>query len=186
MALGGTRRTGEAHRPDRVPPPLPLPRQLPRFVHVLARSRPLLILLAIALQLLMLGVLLAVLWVVRVRDLVEAPAAVVAYGSGKALRCRVRGPDVAKVAAGAAAEVEFLDDTGGHLAGRGLIAAVTPVAGGAEVDLTGPGLARIAAEVPRAPAPRVRLAVRTRRALSIMLDSSRERRRLPLRTGGRR
>ncbi len=148
-------------------------RSLRRKVRSIFRHRAFLLSLAVLPQLLALAVLVGIFWTVRVREILMVPARVAEIQHRDVLQCRISPGDVDKVGPGAQVEVELLgagDEV--EASGKGVITGQPRRENGyATIDINGPGMVELVRRAKLSDAPRVRIAVRTRRALTVILDA---------------
>ena len=145
---------------------------LRRAIRRILRRRAFLLSLAILPQVVVLGVLAGLFWMVRVKEVVIAPALVVKTPEGEFLRCRLPPGDAEKIPPGTSALVEVLgsaDDV--QALGRGLTGTARAEKGDILVDIRGRGLGEVMRKAELSRSPRVRITVRSRRALSVILHS---------------
>jgi len=143
-----------------------------RAIRRTVRHRAFLLSLAILPQVLALTVLVGIFWMVRVREVLIAPAIVTRIDDYEVVRCRVSPGDVEKIPRGTKAEVELLDVADAVQAfGEGIVGPPQRERGCLSVDIAGPGLSEVLRKAKLSESSRVRVSVRTRRALTVILGS---------------
>jgi len=144
-----------------------------RKARAVVRHRAFLLSLAVVPQILALAVLVGIFWFVRVREVLVVPVRIARANGAEVLRCSVPSRDLEKIRLGASAEVEILGPADQvEVAGRGVVVGMARTGRDpCSLDIGGSGVIGLVRRVKVSGSARGRVAVRTRRALTVIMES---------------